>query len=52
MVMPFGLCNTHATFMRAMNDVLGPFIDDCVIAFLDDIFIFSESSEEHVMHVK
>lgn len=38
--------------MRLMNDILLSFLSDCMIVYLDDIFIYNQSSEEHLVHVK
>jgi hypothetical protein len=48
----FGICNALATFMRVMNDVFRPFLDDFVIVYLDNILIFSRTWDEQVRHVK
>ena len=50
--MPFGLTNAPATFMRYMDDLLRPFIGKCVIVYLNDIFSFSRSWEEHVKQIR
>jgi hypothetical protein len=50
--MSFGLCHALTTFMRVMNDVFMPFLDDFVIVYLYDILIFSGTWDEHVRHVK
>ena len=52
LVMPFGLCNAPATFIRVMNDVLRSFLDEYVIVYLYDILILRKSREEHVKHVR
>ncbi|KAJ8519009.1 hypothetical protein ONZ45_g4010 [Pleurotus djamor] len=52
LVMPFGLTNAPAAFQRFMNDIFGDLIDKCVIVYLDDILIYSDSLEEHKKTVK
>ena len=52
--MPFGLRNAPATFQRFMNMMLAssePGIRRCVMAYLDDVIVFSNSIEEHAEHL-
>ncbi|GJY20814.1 putative reverse transcriptase domain-containing protein [Tanacetum coccineum] len=51
-VMPFGLTNALAVFMDLMNQVCKPYLDKFMIAFIDDILIYSKSEEEHAEHLK
>lgn len=52
-VMPMGLTNAPATFQRLMNAILGNSkFSSFTCVFLDDILIFSNTEEEHQMHVR
>jgi len=50
-VMPFGLCNAPSTFQHYINDALHEYLDVFCTAYLDDVLIYSESIEEHQIHV-
>ena len=49
--MPFGLTNTPAAFQCFMNDIFGNLLDVCMLVYLDDILIYSNSEEEHIQHI-
>lgn len=46
-----GDCNVPATFQRLMTAVFRDIIGKFMHVYLDDIFIFSRSMEEHEQHL-
>ena len=46
--MPFGLCNTSATFQWLMTNCLGELNYSMCLVFLNDVVIYSGTQEEHV----
>ncbi|KAK3523631.1 hypothetical protein QTP70_005338 [Hemibagrus guttatus] len=51
-VMPFGLTNTPAVFQALINGVFQDLLGKWVIAYIDDILVYSTSMERHVRHVR
>lgn len=51
-VCPFGACNSPATFVRMMNRIFGDLYDKGVIAYVDDMLIYSNSYDKHLELIK
>ncbi|GFS66635.1 hypothetical protein TNCV_229101 [Trichonephila clavipes] len=51
-VMPFGLCNAPATFERMMDNLLRHFKWTMCLCYLDDIIVFSETFEDHLIRLR
>ncbi|GFT32400.1 retrovirus-related Pol polyprotein from transposon 17.6 [Trichonephila clavipes] len=50
--MPFGLCNAPATFERMMDNLLRHFKWTMCLCHLDDIIVFSETFEDHLIRLR
>jgi hypothetical protein len=50
--MSFGLTNAPAYFMYLMNKVFMEYLDKFVVVFIDDILVFSQTEEEHEVHLR
>ena len=46
--MPFGLCNSPATFQRLMQVIFQEELHQKVLVYLDDVIVYSTSLEEHL----
>jgi hypothetical protein len=52
LVMSFGLTNAPTHFMFLMNSVFMPELDKFVVAFIDDIMVYSKNEEEYEQHLR
>ena len=50
--MQFRLINIPATFQKRINSVLGEHLNKFIMAYLDNIIIYSNSEKEHFQHVE
>jgi hypothetical protein len=50
--MQIGDCNAPATFQRLMTAIFRDYIGQFVHVYLDDIFVYSDSIEEHEKHLQ
>lgn len=51
-VMPYGLSNAPSVFQSFINEIFRDILNHYVIAYIDDILIFSKTHELHIQHVK
>jgi hypothetical protein len=52
LVVTFGLHGAPGVFQRFMNWVLRKSLDVCCVVYLDDILIYSDTLEQHIIDVK
>jgi len=52
LVVSFGLTNAPTGFQKFVNGILAPYLDDFSTAYIDDIFVYSATLEEHRTHVQ
>jgi hypothetical protein len=50
--MAFGLTGALATFQGAMNLTLQPLLRKCVLVFFDDILVYSDTWDNHLLHLE
>jgi hypothetical protein len=46
--MPFGLCNSPASFQRLMQHIFNDAVFQILLIYLDDIIVYSKTLDEHL----
>jgi hypothetical protein len=49
--MPFRLINAGGSFQRAMDIAFQVLINKCVVVYLDDVTVYSNSRKDHIQHL-
>ena len=50
--MPYGLCNAPTTFQHLMQNCLGELNLTYTLIYLDDVIVYSQTEEEHLIHLR
>ena len=50
--MPFELTHASVAFIDLMNREFRPYLDKCVVVFVNDILVYSRTKEEHAEHLR
>lgn len=50
--LPMGLVNSPATFQRLIDLCFRPLINKCLVAYIDDLNIYSQNPYEHLVHLE
>jgi hypothetical protein len=51
LIMLFRLINAPILYQSLINNIFRRYLDDFVVAYLNDILIYSKTKEEHIRHV-
>ncbi|KAG1463919.1 hypothetical protein G6F56_005189 [Rhizopus delemar] len=50
--LPMGLVNSPATFQRLIDLCFRPLINKCLVAYIDDLNVYSLTHQEHLQHLE
>ncbi|EIE91156.1 hypothetical protein RO3G_15867 [Rhizopus delemar RA 99-880] len=50
--LPMGLVNSPATFQRLIDLCFRPLINKCLVAYIDDLNVYSNNCHEHLVHLE